>query len=233
MPVTHHVVDSASAVLETAVPDPDVHRVPVDGLEADATPQETAAKDLVLRLSGGVGTAEDNAVLGVTQHQVAGFVVSGEVRSIAQAGLRAAGPVEGQSRELGVPGVPLEHGPAVRAVPTQHDASRVFANYGDHVVLVGLAGRGQGPCEPIRPAGQIEHAGPLMLADLVQGPLQSRRVVGLAVAGGSKIPPHVEPTRKRTDELFLGRRRSRRETGQESNVCQEHDQPAGAASELG
>ena len=232
VPVAHHVVDAAAAVLETAVPDPDVHGVPVDGLDAHAAAQEAAANDLVLRLSGRIGAAEDDAALGVAQDQIAGLVVGGEVRSIAQTGLRAAAAVEGQSRKLGVPGIPLEHRSAFRAVPAEHDAGRIFADHRDHVVLVGLARRFQGLRDPVRPGGQVEHAGPLVLADLVQCPLQGWRVVGLAVAGRPEVAPHVEPARKRPHKLLLGRKCGRSKASQEYDDDQEGQTAAGRTSEI-
>src|SRR5262245_56165081 len=62
VPVAHDIVDTAPAVLEPAVPDPDVHRIPIQCLDGGGAAEELAAEHGVLRLTGGFRRAEDQAV---------------------------------------------------------------------------------------------------------------------------------------------------------------------------
>ena len=81
---------------------------------------------------------------------------------------------------------------------------RILADDRDHVVLMGLASRLQRLRDAIRPGGQVEHTGLLVLADLVERALQGSRVVGLSIADRPEVPPHVQPTGEGADKFLLG-----------------------------
>src|SRR5205807_259178 len=51
MPVPHHVVHAAAAVFETAIPDPDIHRIPAGGHDTGLALVELTAQDFVLSLA--------------------------------------------------------------------------------------------------------------------------------------------------------------------------------------
>ena len=135
MPVAHDVVDAAPTILETAIPDPNVHRVPVDRLDAGAAAEELAAQHGILCLALSLGTAEDEAVGRVAENEVARLVVSREGWAVGQRRAGVARPVEGEPRNLRIPCIPLEHGAAVGAVPAEKRTRRVLTDDGDALAI--------------------------------------------------------------------------------------------------
>ena len=125
----HAVVDAPAAVLEEAIPDVDVQRVPVDRGDAFVAAEELATEDGVFRRAVGLGVAEvQGDAVDVLEDQVTQFAIGGEPAGPDQPSVGLLSPVEPQPADLAVPGVVTQDRFVGRAIPEQDGGGRVRAD---------------------------------------------------------------------------------------------------------
>ena len=188
---------------ETPVPDP-----PVQGVEAlDTHPRagkslERTAADHTLGIHE-VRRAGANPEGRIPENFIKMLQPGGGVRRMAipavpQGRDRLPTAIPGDTANLRIPdAIAKHHDTVIPAIPLDDGLRGIFPHQsGEHV-----GGHGQALGDTIRSGGKIQHI--RFGHERIQSLLESRRVIGLAVAHRAKVTFHIRPIGKRPHEILL------------------------------
>src|SRR6185437_7870229 len=204
MPVPHDIVNAAIAILESAVPDPNVHRVPPCRHDASLAMMKLATEYFVLGLPLVFLAAKEKSGLDVSKDQIARLVIGGKRGTILQADVRLSRAIERKARHARIPRVPVDQSPAGLTVPDQGCVGRILTAEPDaHAIFVRPAHSLERLRDAIFPRRDEQHDRLLMFLKIIQPALDGGGVVIFSITDGAVIALDVPPTGERAVEFFV------------------------------